>query len=249
MIKKLSLCLNKVDNGITFLLASASLVLGLTIGIFVFLSLSNVNTQHLTQNTAIAELSEHIANDKEQINVLVNDNQSIYKTVSTLEKSVASLSKRLEEVQQFQLDQYLKQSQEGNTQPSFDDLNNLQSQIATLQFQLKDLNQKVYELNKANITATINKQSQLNSANTSVPAVTPPKKTVVKPLMPPFSVLGIESRGGELFVSVAPSRSANLGQITLLRTGDLYRGWQLKDIRTNAAVFNVGSRQQVINVR
>lgn len=203
------------------------------------------------QHNQLADLKERMSLDKEQISVLVNDSQSTYKTVKEMEKTVASLSRRMDEVQQYQLDQALSQKRDDDSKPSFEDLSTLQNQISTLQFQLKDLNQKVYELNKSNITAVINKQNQVSPLSITVdsPVVAKPKQPVVKTLVPPFSVVGIESRGGELFVSVAPSKSYSLNQIKLLRTGDSYRSWQLKSIRTNAAVFNVGTRQQVINIR
>ncbi|UYZ83093.1 hypothetical protein MTZ49_10815 [Entomomonas sp. E2T0] len=214
-------------------------------------SRDNLSDQIKVQQNQLTELNERISNDKEQINVLVRDGQSTYKTVKEMEKTVVSLSRRTDEVQQYQLDQALNQKREDDNRPSFEDLSTLQNQMSTLQFQLKDLNQRVYELNKTNITAAINKQHQTSPLSITVdsPAIAQQKKPVVKTLVPPFSVLGIESRGGELFVSVAPSKSYSLNQIKLLRTGDSYRSWQLKSIRTNAVVFNVGTRQQVITIR
>ena len=58
------------------------------------------------------------------------------------------------------------------------------------------------------------------------PVVAPPPKPVIRkipppaPQPPPFTVIGIEYRGGERFLSVAPSGSTQLSQINLIRPGD-----------------------------
>lgn len=205
-----------------------------------------LSNQQNNQQRLIDQLNNRISHEKEQVNTLVKEGQTTYKTLNKLQQEVASLTRRMDEVQQYQLDQALNQKRDEDARPSFDDLNGLQTQIGSLQFQIKDLNQKLYELTKTNITATVNNTQTPITAN-PVSSVTP--KAILKPLIPPFAVLGIESRGGELFVSVAPSKSASLSQIKLLRTGDSFRGWQLKAIKTNAAVFVVGTRQQVVNIR
>lgn len=207
-----------------------------------------LSNQQNNQQRLIDQLNNRISHEKEQVNTLVKEGQTTYKTLNKLQQEVASLTRRMDEVQQYQLDQALSQKRDEEARPSFDDLNGLQTQLGSLQFQIKDLNQKLYELNKANITATVNNTQNPSVQLNNLPSSTPPK-AVLKPLIPPFAVLGIESRGGELFLSVAPSKSASLSQIKLLRTGDSFRGWQLKAIKTNAAVFVVGTRQQVINIR
>ena len=58
------------------------------------------------------------------------------------------------------------------------------------------------------------------------PMVAPPPKPVIRkkpppaPQPPPFTVIGIEYRGGERFLSVAPPGSTQLSQINLIRPGD-----------------------------
>ena len=58
------------------------------------------------------------------------------------------------------------------------------------------------------------------------PVVAPPPKPVIRkkpppaPQPPPFTVIGIEYRGGERFLSVAPPGSTQLSQINLIRPGD-----------------------------
>ncbi|BBP65807.1 hypothetical protein PHLH5_33480 [Pseudomonas sp. Cab53] len=59
------------------------------------------------------------------------------------------------------------------------------------------------------------------------------------PLSPPFSVLGVESRGGERFLAVAPPDSRSLKDIQLLHNGEQLGTWQLKALEPNAAIFTV----------
>ncbi|GID03360.1 chemotaxis protein [Pseudomonas sp. 008] len=74
------------------------------------------------------------------------------------------------------------------------------------------------------------------------PAATKPKKTVPPkpaPLSPPFSVLGVESRGGERFLAVASPNSRSLKDIRLLHNGERLGTWRLKGLEPNAAIFAV----------
>ncbi|MEN1550966.1 hypothetical protein AAIH73_35040, partial [Pseudomonas aeruginosa] len=58
---------------------------------------------------------------------------------------------------------------------------------------------------------------------------------------PPFSILGVEYRGGERFLSVAPPGSTQLSQIYLIRQGDAVAGtnWRLTDLDDRTAHFDV----------
>ncbi|WP_121294879.1 methyl-accepting chemotaxis protein, partial [Pseudomonas aeruginosa] len=55
-----------------------------------------------------------------------------------------------------------------------------------------------------------------------IPAKPKPKPKPMEP--PPFSILGVEYRGGERFLSVAPPGSTQLSQIYLIRQGDAVAG-------------------------
>lgn len=77
-----------------------------------------------------------------------------------------------------------------------------------------------------------------------LPAPTPssdkPKKASrpkPAPLSPPFSVLGVESRGGERFLAVAPPDSRSLKDIQLLHSGEQLGTWHLKVLEPNTAIF------------
>lgn len=59
------------------------------------------------------------------------------------------------------------------------------------------------------------------------------------PVSPPFSVLGVESRGGERFLAVAPHDSRSLMDVRLLHSGEQLGAWNLKVLEPNSAIFAV----------
>ncbi|MNF64357.1 hypothetical protein D3C84_460840 [compost metagenome] len=76
-------------------------------------------------------------------------------------------------------------------------------------------------------------------------SVTKPKKTArpkPAPLSPPFSVLGVESRGGERFLAVAPPDSRSLRDVRLLHNGEQLGAWHLKVLEPNSAIFAVAAQ-------
>jgi myosin heavy subunit len=72
-----------------------------------------------------------------------------------------------------------------------------------------------------------------------------PKKTARPkhaPLSPPFSVLSVESRGGERFLAVAPHDSRSLMDVRLLHSGEQFGAWSLKVLESNSAIFAVAAQ-------
>ena len=88
------------------------------------------------------------------------------------------------------------------------------------------------------------------------PVVAPPPKPVIRkkpppaPQPPPFTVIGIEYRGGERFLSVAPPGSTQLSQINLIRPGDGVTGtsWKLKSMDGRLAHFEVAGLSRTLTV-
>lgn len=74
-----------------------------------------------------------------------------------------------------------------------------------------------------------------------------PKKPVI--LAPPFQVIGVESRGSERFLAVAPPGSTRLDEIQLIRPGDTQQAWRLDSLDGTSAQFMVNGIEQVIVVR
>lgn len=79
----------------------------------------------------------------------------------------------------------------------------------------------------------------------STSSTTKPKKAArpkPDPLSPPFSVLSVESRGGERFLAVAPHDSRSLRDVRLLHSGEQLGDWQLKVLEPNSASFAVAAQ-------
>lgn len=79
----------------------------------------------------------------------------------------------------------------------------------------------------------------------------PAKRPASKPgpKAPPFSVQGIEVRGGQKFVAISPLGSVGPEQIQLLRVGDQHLGWRLEVIEPQAVVFQVDGQSRRLSVR
>lgn len=68
---------------------------------------------------------------------------------------------------------------------------------------------------------------------------------------PPFSVVGVEYRGGERFLSVAPPGSTQLSQLNLVRPGDMVAGsnWQLSSLDESRALFSINGSPRILPLR
>jgi len=71
----------------------------------------------------------------------------------------------------------------------------------------------------------------LRPSSTSPKAVHPRKANV----RPPFTLVGLESRGGELFLAVALTGVRRLEEIELLRPGRVFLGWRLESLEPGKA--------------
>lgn len=80
------------------------------------------------------------------------------------------------------------------------------------------------------------------------PPAAPAKRPARKPLPAPFQILGVESRGGERFLSVAPTGEARLGRARLLRLGESDGDWQLDAIDGQRAVFRVRGQTRQLSI-
>ncbi|MGH8303228.1 MAG: hypothetical protein ACRET5_17400 [Steroidobacteraceae bacterium] len=65
---------------------------------------------------------------------------------------------------------------------------------------------------------------------------------------PPFTVLGTELRGGQQFLTVAPSGAHSLSQVRVLRPGECDGDWRLKVLEGQTAVFEIAGHLQRIPI-
>lgn len=107
-----------------------------------------------------------------------------------------------------------------------------QADLTTLRARLEQVEQQLLDLKP---------QPSLPPPTSS--ATKPKQKARPKPipLPPPFSVLGVESRGGERFLAIAPHDSRSLRDIRLLHSGEQLGAWYLKVLEPNSALFAVAA--------
>lgn len=90
-------------------------------------------------------------------------------------------------------------------------------------------------------------------ASTSKPKAKPApvKATPIPQEPPPFQMVGLEYRGGERFLSVAPTGSTRLSQIYLLRPGEVVSGstWRLKAVDERTATFDAGGTTRTLSIQ
>jgi hypothetical protein len=53
----------------------------------------------------------------------------------------------------------------------------------------------------------------------------------------PFNILGVDSRGGEIFLVVAAFDVSHLADVVLMRPSNSFMGWRLKSLLTDEARF------------
>ena len=198
---------------------------------------------------AIAGLSGGLYNQYQRVAELQNMNTQYKQTLDTLQRDSNALKDAQEKLQYALKD--LKQmvdtgEQQANTlDPMLDqwaqEIQELRDGLAAratatdvtaLRARLEHVEQQLLEL-----------KSQ-PSTPPPTPSATKPKKAHHKPvpLSPPFSVLGVESRGGERFLAVAPPDSRSLTDVRLLHSGEQLGAWHLKVLEPNSAIFAVAAQ-------
>ncbi|WP_253219528.1 methyl-accepting chemotaxis protein [Pseudomonas chlororaphis] len=153
-----------------------------------------------------------------------------------------ALSNRLDAVQT-----YAKQATEtvqelSRNAASTAELVMLKASVETMDIRLKDLSKVQVR------PATISPSKPKPTVPKTAPA--PKAVTVSPPPAPPFNVLGVEYRGGERFLSVAPPGSTQLSEIYLIRPGDAVAGtsWRLRSLTDGRAAFDVAGSPQTITL-
>lgn len=204
-----------------------------------------------TQQVQIAHMSNTEQADRQELAVKgVNDHMALLAdelaTVSEKQKDVMlradfamaqqALTKQLEA---------LKAQLDGTTQDGSSSVEILaiKAQIESVQAAVDSLDKRVIAL--AQRPASIAPPRTVKAISRSTPK---PAQTVVK-LSPPFQVIGLEVRGGERFLSIAPNGSTRLEQISLIRPGDTRYDWQLRTLGSNTAEFQVNGTTQVLTLQ
>jgi hypothetical protein len=199
---------------------------------------------------AVAGLSGGLFNQYQRMAELQSTNTQRLKNLDTLQRDLSALKDAQEKLQYALKD--LKQMVDTGEQ-----------QANTLDPMLDQWAQEIQEMrdglaDRATVKDLIalsgrfeHVEQQLLELKTQPPLLPPtssankPKKTARPkpvPLSPPFSVLGVESRGGERFLAVAPHDSSSLIDVRLLHAGERFGAWHLKVLEPHSAIFSVAAQ-------
>jgi len=197
---------------------------------------------------AVAGLSGGLYNQYKHLAELQSTNTKYQQTLDTLQRDSNALKDTQEKLQYALKD--LKQMVDTGEQQA-NTLDPMLDQWAQEIQELRDgLAARVTEADLTALRARLEHvEQQLVNLKTQPstplsPATAKPKKTArpkPAPLSPPFSVLSVESRGGERFLAVAPHDSRSLMDVRLLHSGEQLGAWHLKVLGPNAAIFAVAA--------
>jgi len=196
---------------------------------------------------AISGLSGGLYNQYQRVTELENANAQRLQTLDSLQRDSSTLMDAQEKLQYALKD--LKQMVDSGEQQA-NTLDPMLDQWAQEIQELRDgLADRAAEADMIALRARLEHVEQQLLGLKTQPSLPPPTSSSAKPnkaarpksapLSPPFSVLGVESRGGERFLAVAPPDSRSLKDIRLLHNGEQLGAWQLKVLEPNAAIFTV----------
>lgn len=196
---------------------------------------------------AVSGLTGGLYNQYQRVTELENANVQRFQTLDTLQRDSNTLMDAQEKLQYALKD--LKQMVDTGEQQA-NTLDPMLDQWAQEIQELRDgLADRATEADMIALRARLEHvEQQLLDIKTQTP-LPPPTPSSAKPnkaarakpapLSPPFSMLGVESRGGERFLAVSPTDSRSLTDIRLLHNGEQLGTWQLKALEPNAAIFTV----------
>ncbi|NAT00410.1 hypothetical protein CVE27_01970 [Pseudomonas syringae pv. actinidiae] len=121
-------------------------------------------------------------------------------------------------------------------------------EVVVMGARIEELQVKLQDLRAAKPASV-----QITAAKPKTPP--PSRKTTAQTkaaeATPPFSVVGVEYRGGERFLSVAPPGSTQLSQLNLIRPGDMVAGsnWQLNSLDDSRALFSINGSTRILPLR
>ena len=199
---------------------------------------------------AVAGLSGGLFNQYQRMAELQSTNTQYRQTLDTLQRDSSTLKDAQEKLRYAMKD--LKQMVDSGEQ-QVNTLDPMLGQWAQEIQELRDgLTARATQADLAALRARLEQVEQQLLEHKTQPSPPPPTSSTTKPkqkarpkpipLSPPFSVLGVESRGGERFLAVAPHDSRALMDVRLLHSGEQLGAWRLKVLEPNSAIFAVAAQ-------
>ncbi|MBX9408683.1 MULTISPECIES: chemotaxis protein [Pseudomonas] len=199
---------------------------------------------------AVAGLSGGLYNQFQRVAELQSTNTQHLHTLDTLQRDSNALKDAQEKLQYALKD--LKQMVDTGEQQA-NTLDPMLDQWAQEIQELRDgLATRATEADMTALRARLEQVEQRLLEFKTQPSPPPPTSSAAKPkktarvrpvpLSLPFSVLSVESRGGERFLAVAPHDSRSLTDVRLLHSGEQQGAWRLKILEPNSAIFAVAAQ-------
>lgn len=199
---------------------------------------------------AVAGLSGGLYNQYQRLAELQSTNTQYQQTLDTLQRDSNALKDTQEKLQYALKD--LKQmvdtgEQQANTlDPMLDqwaqEIQELRDGLAdrATQADLTVLRARLEHVEQQLLDLKSQPSPPLPTSSSTKPKQTAHPKPIS--LSPPFSVLSVESRGGERFLAIAPHDSRSLMDVRLLHSGEQLGTWHLKVLEPNSAIFAVAAQ-------
>ncbi|WDG77561.1 chemotaxis protein [Pseudomonas chlororaphis] len=199
---------------------------------------------------AVSGLSGGLYNQYQRVAELQSTNTQYQQTLDTLQRDANALKDAQEKLQYVLKD--LKQMVDSGEQQA-NTLDPMLDQWAQEIQELRDgLAARAPQVDLTVLRARLEQVEQQLLDLKAQPSLPPPTPSATKPkktarpkpisLSPPFSVLSVESRGGERFLAVAPHDSRTLMDVHLLHSGEQFGTWRLKVLEPNSAIFAVAAQ-------
>ncbi|MBW4793208.1 chemotaxis protein [Pseudomonas tolaasii] len=199
---------------------------------------------------AVAGLSGGLYNQYQRMAELQSTNTQYRQTLDTLQRDSSALKDAQEKLQYALKD--LKQMVDTGEQQA-NTLDPMLDQWAQEIQELRDgLTARATAADMTALRARLEQVQQQFQEHKTQPSPPPPSPSAIKPkqkarpksvpLSPPFSVLSVESRGGERFLAIAPHDSRSLSDVRLLHSGEQLGAWHLKVLEPNSAIFAVAAQ-------
>ncbi|WP_178120048.1 methyl-accepting chemotaxis protein [Pseudomonas sp. MN1F] len=120
--------------------------------------------------------------------------------------------------------------------------------LLVLKADLESLDGKLQKMSKPQAQATA---PAPKTSSKPKPKPAPVKAPPIPQDPPPFQMVGLEYRGGERFLSVAPTGSTRLSQIYLIRPGEVVSGsnWRLRAVDERTATFDAGGTTRTLSIQ
>ncbi|MGP5328196.1 chemotaxis protein [Pseudomonas helleri] len=197
----------------------------------------------------VAGLSGGLYNQYQRVTELQSTTTQQLKTLDTLQRNASALKDTQEKLQYALKD--LKQMVDTGEQQA-NTLDPMLDQWAQEIQELHDgLAARAAAADMTALSARVDHVAQQLLNLKTPPSFPPPTSSTTQlkqmarpkpaPISPPFSVLGVEARGAEHFLAVAPHDSRSLTEVRLLHSGEEFGAWHLKALEPNAAIFAVAT--------